>query len=194
MNSPYFDTLNEFVENAYTKNGVVDSSYKHLLNTVDWVLKLSPDAGDGLILAALSHDVERAFRQGDVLNILKNSQEGFRDKNFLRLHQERGAEIVANFLAQKGASSELVEKVRKNILKHEDGGDEEQNLLKDADSISFFDNEHALRFIEKKLPTDGVEKVINKINWMFQRITSARAKEIAQPMYQEAIQKIHEIK
>ena len=72
------------------------------------------------------------------------------------------------------------------INKHELGGNRWQNLLKDADSISYFENQ-AGPFLGKWAPLVGRKKVEDKIHWMFTRITSAQAKRLAKPMYKKFI-------
>jgi len=77
------------------------------------------------------------------------------------------------------------------ISKHEEGGNDDQNLLKDADSISFFENNVPL-FLTKHVSEVGKEKVKEKFDWMFNRITSEKAKQIARQWYEEAIKKLDE--
>jgi hypothetical protein len=155
----------------------------HYLRTVFWVKELYPEADEVLLVAAVAHDIERAFRDTSV-DIVKNSKDGFLDKEFLKLHQENGAEIIADFLIKKGASKEFAKKVSTFIAAHEVGGNKEQNILMDADSVSFFEN-NVGHFVEKDAIRVGKEKVKNKFNWMFERITSAKAKKIVRSWYEE---------
>ena len=39
---------------------------RHADNTLEWLLRLQPDAGDALQLAALAHDIERAIEETKV--------------------------------------------------------------------------------------------------------------------------------
>lgn len=75
------------------------------------------------------------------------------------------------------------------VSKHEVGGNDDQNLLKDADSISFFEN-NVDHFVNKKVGETSKEKVKDKFEWMFNRISSEKAKQIARPWYEEAIKKL----
>jgi len=72
------------------------------------------------------------------------------------------------------------------ILKHEFGGDEESNLIKDADSISYLEI-NVLQHIKKLVVVFNKNKIKRKTDWMFERISSENAKQIAKPFYKEAI-------
>jgi len=75
------------------------------------------------------------------------------------------------------------------VSKHEIGGNDDQNLLKDADSISFFEN-NVKYFVGRKVNETGKEKVRDKFDWMYHRMTSERAKEFARQLYVEAMKKL----
>ena len=75
------------------------------------------------------------------------------------------------------------------VSKHEIGGNDDQNLLKDADSISFFET-NVDYFVSMAVSEIGKEKVKDKFDWTFNRITSDKAKQFAQQLYQEAIKKL----
>lgn len=96
---------------------------------------------------------------------------------------------MVEFLRKHGADKNLIDRVRMLISRHEEGGSEDQNLLKDADSISFFEN-NVDYFLTKKVLEVGKEKVREKFDWMFNRITFDKAKKIAKKMYQEAIRRL----
>ena len=61
--------------------------------------------------------------------------------------------------------------------------------MKDADSISYFENQID-HFITKQAKEIGFDKVKAKFDWMYERITSEKAREIARPMYEAAIKKL----
>jgi len=116
----------------------------------------------------------------------------FNDPEYLEPHEKKGAEIMAEFLKKEGANKEVVEKVYNMILKHEEGGTDDQNLLKDADSLSFFNDDHVSGFMER-ISDLGKRKIQTKIDWMYQRITSEKAKQIAKPYYERAIKQLNDI-
>ncbi len=183
MNSEIYNQAEKFVFDSFNSIGA-SSQLDHFIRTVYWLKVLSSEADEALLVAAVSHDIERAFRKDDVLE--KRKAAGLADLDFLRAHEERGAEIIAKFLRSTGAGEDFIERVIMLVSRHEEGGNDDQNLLKDADSLSFFENNVPL-FLKKVSSELGKEKVKEKFDWMFERITSEEAKEIAKPFYEEAI-------
>lgn len=184
----YFTLAKNFVKEAFIQAKSL-GDILHLERTVYWLTYLQPNANEALRIAAISHDIERAFRDDKNYINIKNAKAGFTSEEHLAYHQTKGAEIMAKFLQEQNAPQELIDQVYMLISKHEVGGNEEQNLLKDADSISYFENQIDF-FLTKKVPEVGKEKVRNKFQWMFDRITSERAKELAKPMFEEAMRKL----
>jgi hypothetical protein len=182
--SELYQKVEQFVVKSFKKAGKKPYQIKHFKRTVYWLKQLKPDAGEALLISAIAHDIERAFRQKDLIEKKRTAR--WSANEFLRPHEERGAEIIAEFLKNEGATPELVERVKMLISKHEEGGNEDQNLLKDADSISFFENNVA-HFLDKYVREDGKEKVREKFDWMYTRITSEKAKQIATAWYEKAI-------
>ena len=179
----------KFVIDSFTRIGK-EYEVKHLLRTVYWIRKMNKliynrTADEALLISAVAHDIERAYRKDDVKKIISS---GFLSKKFLRLHQERGAEIISDFLKTKKANQRLIEKVKQLVSKHEEGGNEDQNLLKDADSLSFFEC-NVNKFLGKA-ETKGKEYVKEKFEWMYTRITSKKAKDIAKPLYEDAMKRL----
>ena len=97
--------------------------------------------------------------------------------------------MVGDFLAAEGASKKLINSVKELIGRHEVGGNKDQNLLKDADSVSFFEN-NIEYFVTKQVEKTNREKVKEKFDWMFNRITSAKAKKSARPWYENGLKKL----
>lgn len=183
----FYELTKKFVEESFAKKG--KTRMTHYTRTVFWVKELCPGADEAFLAAAFAHDIERAFRDNSV-DVVRYSKDGFLDKEYLKLHQKKGAEIIADFLIKKGADKKFIEKVSELIAKHEVGGNREQNILKDADSVSFFEN-NVGHFIEKDAVRVGKEKVRKKFDWMFDRITSAKAKKIVRPWYEKGIESLN---
>lgn len=175
------EKVREFVTESFTKAGK-NQNIKHLERTVYWLQQLKPDADEAMLIAAISHDIERAFRQADMEELKKD---GTMSQGFLNTHSERGANIMVEFLKKCGADKELIAKVGKLITHHEEGGDEEQDLLKDADSISFFEN-NIPTFLTKAVAEIGKEEVRKKFDWMYDRITSPEARQVVKKWYAKA--------
>jgi hypothetical protein len=104
---------------------------QHLLRTRDWVLELDPGASLGLRLAALTHDIERNFPGGPAPDPT--------NPNYARVHAERSARIVREWLASQDAPEELATAVARLVAAHEVGGWREADVLQAADSLSFLE-------------------------------------------------------
>jgi len=181
-----FIEVKKFIDDAFQNSLYGSGSIKHFERTVDWLKMLKPDADEPMLIAAYAHDIERAFRKTDSTETFKSI--AFNDETFLAHHQSRGADIVRVFLRDNGYPDEATQRVYRMIYHHEVGGDEESNFIKDADSISYLENNTQLHIgLTSSL---GVEKIKEKVDWMFERITSPRAKALAQPFYNSAIAKL----
>jgi hypothetical protein len=104
---------------------------EHLIRTRDWLVELDPDAGLALRLAALTHDIERNFPGGPAPDPA--------NPEYARVHAERSARIVREWLTANGASADLTADVSRLVSAHEVGGWPEADLLQAADSLSFLE-------------------------------------------------------
>ncbi len=106
----------------------------HADNTLQWLLHLRPDAGEALQLAALAHDIDRA------VEVSKVRRADFDDYDvFKAAHARHGAQLLRPILTACGVVGEFVDEAYRLVVVHEVGGDLDSDLLKDADSISYFD-------------------------------------------------------
>lgn len=183
-----FQKVRQFVIDSFAKIGDTHS-LKHFDRTVYWLLKLKPDADEAMQIAAVAHDIERAFKDPRRMEVVKKSDKGFKDDHYLKYHPEKGAEIIGEFLKKEGASQETIERVKKLISKHEVGGNDDENFIKDADSVSYFENNIG-HFITRISEEVSKEKIKEKFNWMYDRITSPKAKEIARRWHKEAVERL----
>jgi hypothetical protein len=173
-----YRAVEKFIDESFAKEGAKHSHTPiHLKLTVECLKQLKPDADEALLVAALSHDIERSFFDRKVKG------DTFTNQDYLRAHQERSAEIITNFLVSINVDDKFIKRVHHLVVKHEVGGDTDQNLLKDADSLSFFKGE-GYESIAKSRPDADLR---GKIDYMYNRISSDTAKEIANPLYNEAI-------
>lgn len=119
---------------------LVRADYNHALDAWQWALRLQPEAGLAVQLAALFHDVERLASEADarVEHHAANYQD-FKDD-----HALKGAWMADKTLARAGVDEETRRRTARLIAEHErppDAGDpeaEEIALLNDADALSFF--------------------------------------------------------
>ena len=186
MTQELYKQAEQFVIDSFNKANK-SGQIPHFLQTVHWIKVLKPDADDALLISAVAHDIERAYRKQDMEE--KKRLYSYTDPEFFRLHEERGAEIIGDFLKQQGATAEIIKRVKMLVSRHEEGGNDDQNLLKDADSVSFFETNISL-FLTKHVQDVGKEKVREKFDWMYNRITSEKAKQIARSWYEEAIKNL----
>ncbi len=158
----------------------VDKSFKgrkaHFQRTVFWLEKFLPNVTDAHRIAAYAHDIERAIK-------------GEKDRDYLNTdiltrHQEEGAKIMQKFLTKQNADEKTIKTVENLISKHEVGGDEDQNALMDADSVSYFETNVEM-FVRERAEKEGYEKIKAKLDWMFDRISLPERKEFARENYEK---------
>jgi hypothetical protein len=174
-----FDRVEKFVVESFTKNDKPLSRIAHLQKTVFWLERIYPQANEALRIAAISHDIEAAFVGSTIEADLNNP-----DK--LEKHQQASAEIIGEFLEKEGTDKALIGQVMSLVQRHEVGGTIEQNILKDADSLSFFDRDFP-ELISRHV-SNGKDRLRAKFSWMYERISSPEAKELARPMYEKSME------
>ena len=131
MNS--IDRVKKSIETIISGSSVPEDPV-HSKNTLDWLLKLKPDADEALQIAALGHDIERAIDQRKV------RREDFEHYDqFKAAHAHNSAEILKEVMLDCGADETLMEQTYDLVRRHEVGGDDRSDLLMDADSISYFE-------------------------------------------------------
>jgi len=162
----------------------------HLLAMEKWIKVVYPQADDALIIAAVAHDIERAFPLEDGEE--KPERNGWDDQAYREWHRKRSATYAESFLLNNDADAELASKVKMLIETHGLGGDEEKDALKDADSISFLENSSDMvgDSLEKGRT---VEEIHDKFDIMYNRISSEERKELAARHYEEAVHKLETI-
>lgn len=138
----------------------VEEDAGHAENTLHWLLRLAPAADPALRLAALAHDIERARET-------RLRREQFADYDeFKARHARVGAWICHRLLRRAGVEAELRWEVARLIRRHESGGDARSDLLKDADSLSYFD--HNLIYYYRR---EGWEETLRRARWGYRRLS-----------------------
>ncbi len=157
---------------------------EHLVRTRDWVVRLEPAADEALRIAALTHDIERHFPGGPTLDASRQRPD---DEEYNRAHAERSSHIVKEWLRKEEADAVLVDEVERLVLAHEVGGWYEADVLQAADSLSWFETnqELARRWIQNG--RCDAEWAREKHRWTFERIRLEQARELARPLYEEAL-------
>jgi hypothetical protein len=155
----------------------------HSQKTVYWIKQLKPDADEALLIAGALHDIERAF-YGDW-------KAGTSDIEALKKHQDMSADEAEKFLKQENVGEDIVGRVKHLISAHETGGDDDQNILCDADVLAWLEDK-AIRNIQKhKAKGKPKEAMKEKLDYLMSRISTDKAKEIAQKWYEEALEELN---
>lgn len=133
----------------------------HSKNTREWVLRLKPNAGTALQIAALGHDIERSIKERKVF------RKDFSTFNeFKKAHSINSAKILRQILSKHNIDKEVVGKITYLVKHHEFGGDPEADILRNGDSISFFDVN--LPFYFRRT---SKEDVASRIKWGYARLS-----------------------
>ncbi len=173
-----FNRVEKFVKETYRRAGK-EKTIPHFERTVHWVQQLRPDSDEALRVAAFSHDIERAI-YGDWV-------QGSTDVEILQKHGELSAEIIGGFLRTIDAEEAFIFKVKMLVARHEFGGNDEQEVLNEADCISYFETRapiHATVWPDQGVPKAHVRK---KFEFMYARLKTDGAKKIVEPLYKKAM-------
>ena len=147
---------------------------RHLVRTLEWVDALDPSASEALRIAAVTHDIERAFPDPDAT---WDSARDWDDAAYNRWHQDRCADQVAAWLREQGADPALVRDAEALVRAHEDGGTPEADLLQAADSLSFLDTmvPLVLTWSERGYGDNAAAKLRHSLDRIAPGLTRARA-------------------
>jgi NADPH:quinone reductase-like Zn-dependent oxidoreductase len=179
--------MTELVARALAWVDQVHPHARHLTRTREWVLVLDPDAGEALEIAAVIHDIERAFPAGDdPFDPAAPPGAGGYDE----WHQQRSADIGEHWLREQGAPDALTAEVGGLIRAHETGGSPRADVLQAADSLSFLETQTDL-FIG--MVRDGRltrERAEQKLQLMQDRIRIPSATELGAPRLAAALARL----
>ena len=149
----------------------IPEDYEHAFNVLKWVHRLKPDADFPLRIASLGHDIERALPDQKVQRVNFSAYDDFK-----RAHAENSANIVDEILARYPVAPDVIERVHYLIANHEFGkeGDLDLTILKDADSLSFFEINLPYYFHR-----EGEQETYFRMQWGYNRM-SERARQFLQ--------------
>ena len=142
----------------------------HATSAWNWVLKLKPDADFSLQIATLGHDIER----GTSSAVLANEFENYSD--YKKVHSLNGAKEIKKILLKYDLDDKIISKIYNLVLNHEVGGNEEADILRDADSLAYFD-----KSVEQYSKRNTPKKTRFKIKLMFNR-ASPRVQKIVKEL------------
>jgi len=149
----------------------VPEDRRHAENTLKWQLLLEPDADQALQIAALAHDIERAVEAGKIERSEYNDYDEFKVA-----HAQNSAMILKEILSECRVPAEVVREACRLVSFHEFGGTRRSDLLRDADSISFFEVNLPLYY-----QREGRKETIRRCIWGFRRL-SEQMKNIVKTM------------
>ncbi len=139
----------------------------HAINTLAWLLKLDPKSDPAMQIAALAHDIDRA------VELRKVRRSDYDDYDiFKAAHAQNGAKILREILDDCQVAKDIADEACRLVTLHEVGGDSRSDLLKDVDSISYFDVNMPLYF-----QREGWDETKRRCIWGHQRLSS-QGKEI----------------
>ena len=155
--------VKEKIEEIIKKSSIPEDA-EHSKNTLEWLLKLEVNIDEGLKIAALGHDIERAIK------IRKVKREDYKNYDeFKNAHALNSAKILAEIMGKCNMDKKLSDDILFLVRHHEVGGEKRVNLLKYADTISFFHVNLQYYFTRnsieetKKRCLWGIKKLPNKL-------------------------------
>ena len=156
----------------------------HLERTLEWVDILDPDASEALRIAAVTHDIERAFPDPEAT---WDSARDWDSPAYNRWHQDRCADLVSAWLREQGAGDALVRDADALVRNHEDGGWPEADTLQAADSLSFLDTmvPLVLGWTTRGYADNAAAKLRHSLDRMAP--DQARARALAAPKVERAL-------
>ncbi|MFH1946813.1 MAG: DUF4202 family protein [Candidatus Magasanikbacteria bacterium] len=156
----------------------------HAIGTLNWVLKIRPDADDALKISAFAHDIERCVVKHEKSSDYLIVNEFDKYQILKQEHADKGAEIVVNILGKYDVSEAEKQRVKYLISHHEVGGNNDADVLCDADSLSYL-LDNFIGYLDKY----GTDRAKVKLEWMYGRM-SERGKELGLEFYNEALRKL----
>lgn len=141
----------------------------HAENVLEWIVKLKLGADEALQIAALAHDIDRADERRKIQRSDFNDYDQFK-----AAHAYNSATILKEILHECQVEQSIIDEACRLVEKHEIGGEPRSDLLKDADSISYFEVNMPLYF-----QREGYEETLKRCIWGYRRL-SPKMKGICQ--------------
>ena len=146
---------------AYIDQSEVPEDPAHARNTLEWVLRLWPEADPALCLAALAHDIDRASKD----KVRRDDYDDY--DSFKAAHARHGAQLLRALLEDCALDPATIKEACRLVRLHETGGDLRANLLRDADSLSYFEVNLPLYY-----QREGEHETLRRCAWGVQRLSA----------------------
>lgn len=158
---PKYLELTRAIERVIAQSSVTEDSI-HSKNTLQWLLRLKPEADEGLQIAALGHDIERAIEERKV------KRQDFEDYDaFKHTHAQNSASILRELMLDNGINdARFIDDIYNLVCRHEVGGDPRSDVLRDADSLSYFDVN-----LPHYYQRNGREETLSRCLWGYRRLS-----------------------
>ncbi len=153
----------------------VPEDFPHASNTLQWLLKLDPTADQAMQIAALAHDIDRAVTDRKVHRADYPDYDAFKGA-----HAENSVTLLREILNRHGVEQSIVRETCRLVRLHEIGGCPRSDLLKDADSLSYFDTNLAHYF-----QREGWAETRRRALWGYRRL-SPDARHLARQIIGES--------
>ncbi len=157
------------------ERSLVPEDTVHAKNTLEWLLKLKPDADDALKIAAYGHDIERAIENRKVRRKDYKSYDDFK-----KGHALNSAGILKEIMDDCNVRRGLVNDVFSLVRHHETGGGGRADVLSHADAVSFFQVNLPYYFVR-----NGLEDTKGRFLWGYKRLPDNLKRVVAKFDYQE---------
>lgn len=157
------------------KESLVPEDLIHSRNTLEWMLKLNPDTDEALQIAALGHDVERAIAGRKVKRDDYKNYDEFKDA-----HALNSAKVMTEIMEECGISKRLADDIFSLVRYHETGKTKRIDILKDADSISFFHVNLPHYFIR-----NSAEETKKRCLWGYRRLSDHLKSIVSEFVYHD---------
>ncbi len=147
----------------------------HADNTLAWLLKLDPNTDPAMQIAALAHDIDRAVEARKVCRSDVDDYDAFK-----AAHAHNGAKLLREILDRCQVVPSIADEACRLVKLHEVGGDPRSDLLKDADSISYFDVN-----LPHYYKREGWTETKRRSTWGYRRLSPQAKKLVKHIGYQE---------
>ncbi len=173
---------------ARARKWVVDQypyNREHLLRSLEWLDRIAPGSPEAVRLAALTHDMERAFPGPD-----QPVHHTLSDPDYEQAHADRSARIVGDWLRAQQAAPALIADVERLVRAHEVGGSPDADLVQAADSLSFLDTNVALFLDFVRSERFSIDDVRRKFIRSKNRIHAPHLRAMAEPLAARALERL----
>jgi len=169
MDQVKLDLLKKRIAEMIVRSSFPEEPF-HSVNTLEWVFRLRPGADHALQIAALGHDIERACEDRRV------SAKGYDTfEQFKEAHALTSAQVISEIMEEIGVEQGLIDDVARLVAHHESGGNEREEVLKNADTLSFFQVCLPLYF-----DRHGPDRTRKRMVWGFRKLPETLRREVAE--------------